>query len=365
MAKKPTKVFYPAFVDQMRESALGITEKYIAFHGGDRTMSDPGPDLGGVAMVQDMVVQQGPMFVGEDGRPVSMAARDHMVGQLTLYTHRSIRWVNSGLPMYALDAETATNFALTGVGKLTSADLKFPYDTFLIILDPGTPMYIEDEGRIRPARYVFVHHIFDPLYDSMALHLEVVGGGATGGAYSTLPYKVKGKTVSAKNWLKQISEFGAKSMTVEDAAALASALRMVIAFSIYMTTPAGKPKRARSKRKTKTEKKARDLKLPLPTDWIVTPITLDTEVKEAVRKAGPRATNLTTLIARHIVRGHMRPSQGIFIKPYKRGSAKKAVSKTGVPKGAKPSTENPRRRKRRNPRRRSGRSVISKYLRGL
>lgn len=332
--------FSPKSLDRIRDSALTMTEEWISYVGGDRRLADPGPSRMAISRVA-AAAWGGEMPSYEDvaaqwashGHHVSEEDFRFELGTLAVSTHRLVRWVNFGMPVFVLDRDTATMLALTDVDTLDIDDVHLPFPTFLLVLAPGTPLYIDDSGNAKEVRYIWVHSHESPGGEGMSVTITPAVD-LERGLSLPIPLRItSGQPV--RTWtdplLRGPQVFG-PTMTEVDMATGSAAIRLVVSFAMHLSqAPA---RRQAPRRGISRPERYAELGLPLPSDWIVQPIQMPSEIRDAVREGGVKITG--ELTARHVVRGHWRmqavgPARGqrrpTWIAPHWRGRGSTAVSR--------------------------------------
>jgi hypothetical protein len=366
MARAPKKGrkrkgWYPKKLGRHRDSAVRLAEGWIEMMGGDREKSDPGTSFdavqeagmvlfGGRKPTYAMLSQALSTMPGHSG--LSRADYEAEVSNLALAAHRLIRWVNFGMPTYILDPDTAGMLSLIDVERIKQSDIHFPFPTLLIILEPGSPLYMDDKGHTREVRYIWVNHYEDRKNNAWLRITPAVDLDAV-----SLPVPLRyesGRNVSA--WLKEgpRQQWGTERMTELDKAAIQAAIRLVVSFVLHLTAHKPSPARAPS---IKSEPRLARQDLPLPTDWVVARIKMPAQIKAAIKEQGPKVQG--KLMLRQVVAGHYRRVvHGVGralrlwqrIDPYWRGEGPEAAVREVVAPKRRPKkkrTDNPAERRRR------------------
>jgi hypothetical protein len=263
------------------------------------------------------------------------------VVHIALQAHRMVRWVNFGMPTYLLDKDTAAMLALTDVDRLKQDEVRFPFPTFLIVLDPGSPIYMDEDGSVREVRYIWVHHFERP---DGGLGLLISASHNLEGVSLPSHFAYQGKEVG--DWVHKASgvqTWGALKITDIDREANAAVLRLVVSLAMHIQRE--RPKRARPRHHVSDKVLGRH-ELPMPTDWVPAKIRIPADIKAALREGGARVQGKLT--ARHVVRGHWRQQahgrgrqlrKPTWIAPHWRGTGAEAVA----------GTVRPRKRQKKNP----------------
>lgn len=337
--KKEKKGWYPErWLERERNMALALAEKWIRHHGGARTASDPGVSHKSLTQIAEVVYggtftyeQMVDAFLRAGSSPdyvPTIADYRFELGNLAIGSHRYVRWANFGMPMFMLDPGTATMLALTDVSRLEVADVKFPFPTFVVVLEPGAPLYIDVDGRTKAVRYIWVHHHEDTK-GRMVLH---VAASTSDGVAVQMPF-VYGSGTTVGDWLDapRRQDYG-PALTPLDAGAMDRAVQLVVSLSMHLATT-----RAQSVAPRHESARGRigAVGLPEPKDWVVARVTMPKEIGEAVRKQG--ASLNRDLTVRHVVRGHWRMQpygtgraqrRPTWIAPHWRGEGPEALTKT-------------------------------------
>ena len=336
--KKAKKGWYPErALERERALALGLAEKWISHQGGDRTRSEPGPGHEQIAELADVVYGGTPSYedlvdsfrsAGQEYVP-TMADYRYEVGNLAIGAHRYVRWANYGMPVYTLDPGTATMLALTDVDRLPLAEVKFPFPTFLIVVEPGAPLHIDVEGKAKEVRYVWVHHYTNRAGDPT---LQIIATTADGIAVAVpFTYTASG---TAGDWLRKAREpqqYGL-AMTAVDLAAIERAVQLVVSLAMHMASTRSESSGPRHKF---DRARTSAVGLPEPRDWIVARVAMPVEIAKAIRQRGPSLER--DLTVRHVVRGHWRMQpygegraqrRATWIAPFWRGEGPPALTKT-------------------------------------
>lgn len=330
--QKKKRGWYPASgLIRDREAALKLAERYIDAMGGDRRQSDPGLSglmeaayAGTAGRVPSLEEMQ--RLYAAKGLSLSPEHYSHEIKHLALEVHKMIRWVNMGMPVFQLDPQTAGMLALTDVDRIDQGDILWPFDTFLIVLEPGTPIFVDDAGHVREVRTIWAHR-WDTPDGEQRLYVQA---SAPAGSVS-LPSVVRivpGRP--AADWFEELQREWGSGMTDVDRTTAAASLRLVASLALHVTHRGTKPSKPRHKfRRDKYEK----LGLPLPQDWVVETIAMPAELQGEIRELGPRV--MSKLSTRHVVRGHWRSqrfgagraqSKLVRIDPYWRGAGEGARS---------------------------------------
>lgn len=371
--KKKRETKKPKWVKELarrRGNAIGLTEDWISFQGGDRSLRDPGPkllygepfvDFFEAIVPPDMLRElksrgaEEYAAIGEHF-PTSVGSTQERITSESLVNgalgiHFAVRWANFGMPAFVLDADTAGMLALTDVDKLDLEDVHFPFPSFVLVLEPGSGVTLMARGEKKPEPVALILvHVYERA--GMGRILEIVAEGYKGGEQiSTFEYPERNAKVS--KWVedqRQGIELGfaaAKRMGVElktetEEAAMEHVLavmRTVISFAMLFRTEGASPKPPRHGiSRTRWDQS----ELPLPKDWVVAQIKMPAAVKKAVRETGRVRQGVLT--ARHVVRGHWKAQshgprgslrKAIRIDPYWRGAGPEALTKTAMPRRKK------------------------------
>lgn len=363
---------------EWRDLAVRTTEEWIASKGGDRALRDPGPEYTEEVMdLYEYMVPEGAMRVRLDERTQKQAAAlgvsPEMAAALQLLQegltmHGLLRWANMGMPAFVLDAETAGMLALTDVDRLDLEDVHFPFPSFVLILEPGSPVYLTDEKD--PVRSVFVHVYEQAGKRKVSIQAQDIHGderdvsldypkknGKVGKWVETVRRKYRDLRVESR---KAGIEHRSEDVVID---AIQSMVRLVVSFAMLFRTEGAEPKQPRLPVNTKRWDQS---ELPLPQDWVVAKLKMPEAVKRAV-KAGTEARE-GIVTARHVVRGHWKPQaygpgralrRVIRIDPYWRGAGPEALTKTVMSRRRKKRTDNPAER------RATQRARLRRIMRGL
>jgi hypothetical protein len=342
--KGKKKGWYPKALEEAREQATFATERWIDAIGGDRERADPGTSQMGINAVAESVLGGIPPYetlarlYAERGTQLPRSGYEAEAAHVGLGAHRMVRWVNFGMPVYLVDKETAGMLALTDVDRLKQSDVRFPFPTFLIVLDPHSPLYMDDRGKTREVRYIWVHQYEGPKGEHV---LHVTPSVDLYGLALPTPFIIEpGKDVSA--WLKEAKRpqaWGAEKVTALDKDAIAASVQLVVSLAMHLQRE--RPTRLKPRHTVPTERLARQ-DLPLPGDWVPAKIQMPAEIKAALKEQGPRVQGKLT--ARHVVRGHWRQQahgrgralrKPLWIEPHWRGAGPEALTKMVKPPGEK------------------------------
>lgn len=342
--KQAKKGWYPErWLARERGLTLDLAEKWIAHQGGSRSASDPGVTHQSLADIADVVYGEGGLsyeemvdaFIRAGSSPdyvPTMGDYRFELGNLALGAHRYVRWANFGMPMYMLDPGTATMLALTDVSRLRVADVRFPFPTFIVVLEPGAPLYVDVDGKARQVRYIWVHHHEDRS-GRMVLH---VSAATSDGVAVQMPF-IYGANTTVGEWLDPATrrqDYG-PGMTPLDGATIDRAVQLVVSLAMHLATTRAHPREPRHQSQSARIGAAG---LPDPKDWIVARVTMPKEIGEAIRRGGASLDRALTV--RHVVRGHWRmqpfgPGRSQYrptwIAPHWRGEGPEALTKTIVP----------------------------------
>jgi len=347
-----------------RDTAVRAAEEWIVMQGGDRALRDPGPEYTEEVMdLYEYMVPDAALTLVEDPRnlraaevmgvtPGKAAALQLMQEGLTL--HGLLRWANMGMPAFVLDAETAGMLALTDVDRLDTQDIHFPFPTFVLILEHGSPVYLTDEKD--PVRSLFVHVYERDGERRISIQAHDIHGDERD---VTLAYPEKNGKVGA--WVEKVREQyktvarGARAAAMEHRSeevvinAIQTMVRLVVSFAMLFRTEGAEPKPPRLPVNTKRWDQS---ELPLPQDWVVAKLKMPEAVKRAVKEGTQASGGIVT--ARHVVRGHWKPQaygprrslrRVIRIDPYWRGAGPEALAKTVMSRRRKKRTDNPAQRR--------------------
>jgi len=342
--KGKKKGWYPKGLEEVREEATEATERWIAAIGGDRERADPGTSQMAINAVAEATLGGIPPYetlarlYAERGTYLPLSGYKAEVAHVGLGAHRMVRWVNFGMPVYLVDKETAGMLALTDVDRLKQSDVRFPFPTFLVVLDPNSPLYMDEKGKTKEVRYIWVHQ-YDGPKGERVLHITP-STGLTGLALPT-PFIIE----PAKNvaeWLQEAKRpqaWGAEKVTALDKEAIASSVQLVVSLAMHLQRE--KPTRQKPRHTVPKERLARQ-DLPLPGDWVPAKIQMPAEIKAALKERGPQVQGKLT--ARHVVRGHWRQQahgrgralrKPTWIEPHWRGAGPEALAKVVKPPGKK------------------------------
>jgi len=350
---------------EWRDLSVRTAEEWIASQGGDRSLRDPGPEFSDDVMdLYEHMVPDGAMRLMEDPRNLEAAqvmgispgtAAALKLAQEGLTLHGLLRWANLGMPAFVLDAETAGMLALTDVDRLDLEDVHFPFPTFFLILEPGSPVYLTDEKD--PVRSLFVHVYEQEGKRRLSIQAQDIHGDQRD---LTLAYPTKNGKVG--KWVERVRgqykevAGGARASGMEHRSedvvihAIQTMVRLVVSFAMLFRTEGAEPKPPRLPVNTKRWDQS---ELPRPQDWVVAKLKMPEAVKRAVKEGTQAAGGIVT--ARHVVRGHWKPQaygpgrtlrRVIRIDPYWRGAGPEALTKTVTSRRPrKKRTDNPSQRR--------------------
>lgn len=326
--------WYPKWLERQREHALKVTEQWIDLNGGDRHYSNPNTSQ--EAIMDSLRIYGGRPSIEEmakifEERGVQLRPQDYEfeIGHIAIQTHRIIRWVYCGMPTYVVDPDTAAMLALTDVDTLTIDQVRFPYPTFMVVLSPGSPLWMDDRGHTKEVRMIWVHRA-----DVAGPCMHITPQTALEGVGLPNIYGLEPPGTLADTWLTETKQLFGEAMTELDRDAIKGALRLTTSLVMHMQQ--SRPRQSKPRHKVASARHER-MGLPLPADWIVAPIQMPQPIRDALREGGSRIQGKLT--ARHVVRGHWRQQpcgpgradrKTIWIEPFWRGAGDKAIAKVGV-----------------------------------
>lgn len=317
---------YPRLLADLRLRALQCAERQAEHRGRDNVMP-----AGRLEEWWGQGVGADHLWEARDDLPEGQDFNLWCI-ELAEVDHRKLTWVGSGMPVFRVDTNTLHALANTNVNGVRTTDVRWPYETQLI--------YLEPPGLRNRCRYVWVHRVSFEEVTASKMDSEHCPRGVR--VRVTMHDKHGDYVGYAQmiDWRDETLGEMKAALLDEDVTARKGRegglppdeqgriLDTVISLSLYMQQ---RPPRRASVPDSKVTIRTERLGFDLPREWVVIPAKIDrapsAEAGSSRLHASPRA---------HVVRGHWRmqawgPNNSqrrpLWIKPHWRGEFEPGITK--------------------------------------